>query len=193
MTNATTNSGPPTAPQARSVFVFTAPFLLRHDGRPLASLPPAQLEQLVLQRLRRDAHAGQHPDGRPVFVVQYPQQDVFGAQVVVSEPSHLLARFHQHLLGQRRKWEPATFGYAHLEGISRLPAHLLEGDPHRRASPRTPLAPLRVSRPLKRAPLRPSPHRRGGSRAVGPRRPPNRDPASWLPRRRLPHSCGIYR
>jgi hypothetical protein len=47
-----TNSGPAITPQARRVFVFTAPFLLGHNDRPLTGRSPAQREQPPLQHLR---------------------------------------------------------------------------------------------------------------------------------------------
>jgi hypothetical protein len=54
-------------------------FLLREDGPLLDARPPTQLAQPIIQRLRPDAHAAQHPDGHPVRVTQDPQQYVLGA------------------------------------------------------------------------------------------------------------------
>ena len=50
----------------------------------LAGRPTAHLEEPLLQRLGRNTHAGQHPDGRTILVVQYPEQDMLGAQAIVS-------------------------------------------------------------------------------------------------------------
>jgi hypothetical protein len=54
---------------------------------------------------------------------------MLGGDPVVSEPDRLAQRPFERLLGPGREGDAAVIRQAHLEGLARLPAYLLQRDP----------------------------------------------------------------
>src|SRR5215207_4859275 len=96
-----------------------------------ACLPAARRAQPLLEGFGGDAHAAQQPNGRPALVVQDPEQDVLGPYAVVPQPHRFPESPLQDLLRPRRERDAASLRYPRVEGLARLGAYVLQGDPDR--------------------------------------------------------------